>query len=618
MTCIKKLFNYRNWNLKAKLLTITILLILCSVLVVSLLSYNRYTQDFQHQSANNVQQTLVQLSYNIQSYLDELFQLSNEPYYNDALMSLLEQGKPGTELARLEKTRSVEQLLNGMMVNPRKDILSVYILADTIYRGGVYSASVNYNADYTGFAWYGKALATNDAIFVPTHMEELINNPKYKVFSIVKRINSLSDSKKMLAIIKVDADYSHIASVCGKIGTGADGALFIIDENNAVIYSSARSSDFTSLYRDVKGSKSPFVTTLEGKRYLVNSTAIPSANWTIVALNSVNELNEGAIQTRDATYLLALICSLLAIVILFIFTESFLKPLMNIVSLMKKVQGGNLQVEFPGQRHDEIGYLGSSFNSMISQIKSMMDENIKLVTEVYEAKLLQSEAQMSALHSQIRPHFIFNTLNMISLLMQCGKNGLAIDNINKLSDLMRGMTSFDKDIPLEKEIGLLDSYLSIQSSRYDGRLEYEINIDRKLYQYVLPSLTFQPIVENSVIHGCERKKGRTTIRVYSLEQEDFLVFCVEDNAGGMSGEALEKLRAKVYGLGEDFPAPPADPAAKSSGIGLINVNKRIKIRFGSRFGLAIDSTPDVGTFVKIFLPKQAATEESQHVQPSDC
>lgn len=602
----KRLFKYKNWNLKAKLLTITILLLLCSVLAVSSLSYYKYTQNFQKQSADNVQQTIVQLSYNIQFYLDELFQLSNEPYYNNSLMALLEQGKPGTTLGQYEKTQSIEKILNDMMINPRKDILSVYILSDSIYRGGVYSASVNYNTDYKNYDWYKKALVSDDAVFVPTHLEEMINNPKYQVFSIVKRINSLTVSGKVLGVIKVDADYSVIESICSKIKTGEAGALFIEDENGAVIYSSSQDKSLDAVYGEVKAHNSPFVTINDATKYLVNFTTVPSANWTVVEMNSLNELNSGAIATRNATFLLAFACALLAIVILLIFTQSFLKPLMKIVRLMKEVQNGNLKVEFSGLRSDEIGYLGSSFNSMVSRINGMMDENVKLVTEVYEAKLLQSEAQMSALQSQIRPHFIHNTLNMISLMMQCGKNGEAIDNINKLSDLMRGMANLDKDIPLEKEISLLDSYLGIQSSRYGGRLQYSIDIDRNLYSCIVPSLTFQPIVENSVVHGCEKRKEPTHIRITSGLEGDFLVFLAEDDAGGMSAETLVRLREKL----KDTEQPEPDASGKGGGIGLVNVNRRLKIRFGERYGLEIDSTEGRGTRVYVRLPKPAVKGEN--------
>lgn len=606
--------GYKDRSIKVKLLTITSMLIVSSVLVVSFLSYYKYTLDFEQQAAERTQQTIEQLSYNIETYLDDVFRLSVTPYYNDPLMQALEQPAPDTESARLEKRRLIERILDNMMVTPRNDILSVYIISDEIYRGGRFPASINTDIDYRSYAWYQKAMSTDDTIFVPAHTEQIVSNPKFIVFSIVKGINSIKHIDKKLGVIKVDADYSGIKTICNKVNMGKDGGLFIIDENDTIIFSNIASAPFKELYNLARESKKPFIkTSIDGKRYLLNSTLIPSSRWSIIAFNSLNELNRNAIQTRNITFLMALACSSFAVIILLIFTNSFLKPLFAIIKLMKEVKRGNFQVEFPLQRNDEIGYLGSSFNTMVSRINHMISENEKLVKEIYEAKFLQKEAQISALYSQIRPHFIYNTLNMISLLIQCGRNNSAIENINKLSSLLRGMAHLDKEIRLETELELLDSYLSIQSSRYDGRLEYDINIDKSLYSYTIPALIFQPVVENCVVHGCEKRKEKTIIKIYNEIQEDYLVFYIEDNADGINEAALESLRIKVYSLGESGTSQEPDFSAKGNGIGLVNVNKRIKIKFGAQYGLVIDSTPGKGTCVKILLPTPASREEKGNV-----
>ena len=171
---------------------------------------------------------------------------------------------------------------------------------------------------------------------------------------------------------------------------------------------------------------------------------------------------------------------------------------MHIISLMKDVRQGNLQVSFPETRDDEIGELGSTFNQMLGKINRM-------VKEVYEARLLQNEAQMNAFYSQIRPHFLFNTLNMISMMIQTSKYDMAVANIDRLSDLLRQMAHLNQEITLKQELSLLEDYLSIQSNRYRNRLYYTIDVDPSLHAYRIPALIFQPIVENTILHGCERK-----------------------------------------------------------------------------------------------------------------
>ncbi|NTV90075.1 MAG: sensor histidine kinase, partial [Clostridiales bacterium] len=423
-------------------------------------------------------------------------------------------------------------------------------------------------------------------------------------------INSIKNVGKLLGVVKVDANYTGIESICSKVNMGKEGGLFIIDDNSSILYSSLSSGHYNELYSLARNSSSPYLTTnMDGERILLNYKTIPGSNWTIITVNSIRELNRNASKTRNATFLMALACSMFAIIIVLVYTGSFLKPLMNIIRLMKEVKRGNLEVEFPEQRNDEIGYLGSSFNTMVLRINQMMAENTKLVKEVYEAKLLQKEAQINALYSQIQPHFINNTLNMISLLIQCGRQEQAVDNINKLSGLLRGMMHLDKDISLETEIGLLDSYLSIQSSRYNGRLEYNIDIDRKYGMFTIPALIFQPIVENSVVHGCEKRREKTLIEISVAAEGNDLIFSIRDNAGGIEPEALEKLREKLSGASVTDEEDGKQAAATfGNGIGLVNVNKRIKIRFGEAYGLSIESIPGKGTCVWVTLPKPAAVE----------
>ena len=174
----------------------------------------------------------------------------------------------------------------------------------------------------------------------------------------------------------------------------------------------------------------------------MNTVQVKSADWTIVAVNSLDELTKNAQKTRDFTFLLATLSSLSAILVLLIFTHSFLKPLMGIVQLMKEVRKGNFQVSFSSKRNDEIGYLGDSFNAMVKTINDNIEKNTELAKKVYEAEMLHTEAQLHALQSQIKPHFLYNTLNMISMQIQVGRLEQAVDNIEKLHRLLRGMAKW--------------------------------------------------------------------------------------------------------------------------------------------------------------------------------
>lgn len=593
----------RYHSIAFQVLCITILLILFPVIFVSIFSYSQYTKNLEQKSADSTYQTIVQLSYSLNSYLSGLFQFSKTIYYDNDLMNALNNQNTQSAYTKYENDWTIEEQLEEMLIKTRSDILSACILSNgVVYRGGLYDASIS-NDNFSTFDWYQKALESKDPFYVPTHTENYLTKPDYEVFSIVSHINSIQESGKILGVLKIDVEYSEIKSICDKIQIGAAGGLLIEDSNASVIYSSIQNKDYSEILNIVKTDNNPyFVAEMDHQKYIFSSTEVPSANWTIISVNSVNELNQSAARTRNITFFIALISSAVAIFILLLFTGSFLRPLLQIVHLMKQVQHGELNVYFPEKRKDEIGYLGSSFNKMVFRINRMIEENTDLVKEVYESRLLQNEAQINALYSQIKPHFLFNTLNMISLLIRCGKSDVAVDNIDKLSDLLRCMIHFNQEITIQEEISLLDAYLSIQRTRYQDRLDYSIEIDPSLNSFRVPALILQPIVENAIIHGCEKKREKMLIRIYSAFEPDGFAILVEDNANGMDLQTLEKLRERISSE-SDEQAQPKGAAKGGNGVGLRNVNKRIKLKFGNAYGLQIDSTENAGTCVRVVFPK---------------
>jgi two-component system sensor histidine kinase YesM len=600
--------KFRTRSIKFKLLTIIALLILGSVFLESYLSYKQYTKDFERQSSAKVQQIIEQVSINIDTYLDDLFRLTLSPYRNEAIMSTLEEGTPGTELQQLDRRRLVENFLDEMMIYPRKDILRVSIVTDQIYSSVRIPSNVLPAETSQQIAMYKKALLTEDYLFVPAHMQPSATNGNMNVFSIVKPLRSTLDSQQVLGFIKVDANYNGIVDTCGKASMGQVGGLLVLDDKNNIIYTS------NSRYNEMISTGSligDITTNAKHNGYMQNHESIPRVGWNVIAVNSVKEMNRQALATRNIAFVIAFCCCLFAIGVLILYIRRFLQPLLAIVHLMKQVERGNLSVRFLRVQHDEIGYLGRSFNTLIANFRDMLDKNTLLVKEVYEAKLLQQEAQINALFSQIRPHFIFNTLNMISLTMQSGQQDKAIDHINKLSSILRSMTAWDKEVPLERELELLRAYLSIQSSRYEGRLDYQIDIDPSLYHCPVPALLLQPIVENAVQYGCEEKKGKTKILIGSQveEAEACIAFFVVDNGKGMDAGILASVQAKIEQI-----VPPmregSFQASAHAGIGLSNVNKRIKAKYGADYGLTITSEPNVGTKVIIRLPLTICEERT--------
>ncbi|GKX30343.1 histidine kinase [Vallitalea longa] len=593
----------RSFSLK--LFICTAILTLIAILFISISSYNKYSISIMEQSSEKAQQIIELTSLNIETYLDDLYRLSLSPYYDQDVMDALDKSIDDSDLKSLYRTRTIEDFLEQILIIPRKDIIRVFILTDEIYKGERITSSIKPNQDFTEYPWYQEAMDKKKPIFVTAHLEQIIKNPKNIVFSIVSIVRSTRNTDKILGVIKVDANYSGISDICNKVDLGKDGGIIIVDNNEHVIFSNVPHLDCNNIHGMIEktnDSKSPYTTaSYDNNKYLINKKVIDYANWSVIGVTSLSTINKKILDVRNSAFIIALICFLISLILIIFYLKMSLRPLNNIITNIHKIQDGNLNVVFPIKTNDELGYLSNSLNKMVSELNKMFEENNTLVHQIYEAKYLQKEAQINTLFNQIQPHFIYNTLNMISMLVQCNNLTQAVTTINKLSIILRGLTHMDQEVKVSVELQLLDAYLTIQKNRFNDRLRYIIDIDDSLNDYIIPALLLQPVVENSVIHGCEAKKETTTIEITSSITEDNVIFLIKDNGVGMTEESLTKLRERLNSdneLNRTF-----DLSQKGNGIALINVNKRIKIKYGNEYRVEVDSTKGTGTIVKIILPK---------------
>ncbi|MBP1754419.1 MAG: histidine kinase [Firmicutes bacterium] len=305
---------------------------------------------------------------------------------------------------------------------------------------------------------------------------------------------------------------------------------------------------------------------------------------------SLNEQVTDVIATMIVTLSSIIIASFLVNILV---TDSITKPIRMLCEKTAMVAKGDFTTRTTCENHDELAILSDSFNDMAfkleQQVKSIRleQENLRYM----ESKLLQS---------QINPHFLYNTLDTIIWLIEGDKNKEAIDIVVSLSEFFRIIVSKGKDfITIREEEIHIKSYLQIQQSRYKDILDYEINIPEELYGYQILKMTMQPIIENSLYHGIKMLRARGKITVTGEMRDEIIYFRVIDNGIGMDDEELKALREEV-----EMPG-----SKQSTGFGLANVNKRIKLNYGDKYGLDIQSKKGEGTEIIIKIPARLVEKE---------
>lgn len=238
----------------------------------------------------------------------------------------------------------------------------------------------------------------------------------------------------------------------------------------------------------------------------------------------------------------------------------------------------------------ELATLDRGFDDMAERINALMEKQIE------DQKYLH-RAELELLQAQINPHFLYNTLDSIAILAENHREEDVVDMVTNLSSFFRNSLSKGKDlITLETEKKQVTSYLEIQSVRYSDKLQYEIDIPDDLLHVVVPKLILQPLVENALYHGIKNRRGMGTITITAETDGDDLLLRVKDSGAGMSAEQLEALKAGIY-------------EERHTGLGLLNVHKRIRLYCGEPYGLDFESELGHGTTVTVRLSKTLKTDE---------
>ena len=267
------------------------------------------------------------------------------------------------------------------------------------------------------------------------------------------------------------------------------------------------------------------------------------------------------------------------------------KPLETLTQSMQVVETGDFQsaklIPMDAERKDEVGQLTREFKVMLDKIDVLVYEN-------YEKQLLLKDTKYKMLQAQINPHFLYNTLNAIHWMIRAKKNDVAGRMIVELGVLLRA--SFDENpyTTVEKEIGMLKSYIEIQQLRYEDRAEFSVKTVGKPGDYVMPRMTLQPLVENAIFYGADVMTEICYIDITITEEAESILFEVKDNGPGIEKDELEKVR--------NFTVKP-----KGHGIGIKNIYERLRITY-DEFDFLIDSGKGQGTAIRIRVPKQRAEE----------
>lgn len=396
--------------------------------------------------------------------------------------------------------------------------------------------------------------------------------------------------------ITADFNFSGLADYIDQAGIGQHGYCFIADGSKNIIYHPAQQMIFSNLrsedLKSIKLSRGELVN-VDHKITVVSDTSYKY--WKIIGISYTDELEKEKNGQIFISILIAVVCCVVfAAGVLLIYQKIVTKPVKKLIKAMKTFESKTSSFEYDPKDEPalEISELNSSFCHMSERIKELMEQVRK------EEKELRI-TELKALQAQINPHFLYNTLDSISWMCESGNTKDAAAMVSALAKLFRISISRGKElIPIKDELNHAKSYLIIQTYRYKNQFTYKFEVEEGLENYLCNKITIQPLIENAIYHGLDRMvdEGEIVISVFEdKENKDDIIISVADNGVGMTDEQCRSILKKNR--------------SDSSGIGVKNVNDRLKIYFGENYGISIKSELDVGTTVTVKIPKIKNSED---------
>ena len=553
-----------------------------AIALISLIIFQRFTNSLNATIIEENSGIVGQLGESVDSYLRNAMKVSDSIYYNVI---------KNTDISNddIKKGMNLIYVNNDNMID---DIALISGKGELIESMPALRLKDNINVLEKDF--FKKSMAESEYInFSMPHIRDLFdrNENSYSwVISLSRAVEVTDEGKATQALLLINLNYRYFEEIFSNVNLGNGGYVYLTNDRGDIIWHPKQNEIYSGRFNEDNKYAATLkdgitVENLRGKNITLNVRTIGYTGWKLVGVTPSAALGIDGIKFRFFVLFVAdLFLFLLAMINAFI-SDKISNPIKRLDGSVREIESGNLDVEIVPSGSYEVEHLGKSIKNMLGRIKVLMSD---LVDE-HNAK---RKSEFDTLQSQINPHFLYNTLDIIVWMIENENSDKAVNIVTALAKFFRISLSKGKNIiTVKDEVEHVRNYLMIQNMRFKNRFEYSIDVDEEVLSYSSLKLMLQPLVENAIYHGMEFMDGDGEIDVKVFKEDDSLYFTITDNGLGMSEDMVETL------LSKDFV-----PSKKGSGIGVKNVNERIKLYFGSEYGLKVESEPDEGTKITIHLP----------------
>lgn len=577
---------YRNMRIKYKVITLIsiVMVIVGGVTYVAQQFISKaYDEEIYSQSAS----ALNSASLGIENELKKLEKLSFSIATDSSIQSYLDQiKKGGTEYDYFVTANALRQRMVSLGAL-EKYVLSVQIIDAYGKDYATGRQSINFSSKRKESIIADTAVNQGGVSFVSPGDSD----PALIVGREIRAVQNLDLNH--LGAIAVRIDLNRLFQDYAK-GLDNEGANFAILDGSQSVYPSKPSIDVSQIGLDLTGKRGYRIVSTEGKKVFMAFIPSGYTHWTYLNIIPFNDIFRGIESAKRTVLIIYAIMGVVVILVALGFSRGITGPIERLSARMKRVQLGHFDYSEdqgePALSKDEAGQLQRNFRIMVQRIEELINEN-------YVKQLAIKDTKFKALQAQINPHFLYNTLESINWSAKMNGQQQISQMVESLGSLLRSSISLKQPlIPLSQELDMINHYIRIQKIRFEERLDFQMEVPAELLNCLIPKLSLQPLVENAVNYGVEQMIEPCTIRVTARIEDEQLLIAVEDNGPGMEYVSMASL--------DNDEVKP-----RGSGLGLKNIEERIKLLFGESHGLRIESERHVGTSVTLHLPYEMREED---------
>ena len=561
---------------------------------IGLLLYNRYEMLIRQNDIRDTQNQLERLVNTVEQYLKDMRKISDSANYN--IIQTFDVSSPEFN----------QQL--SFLYDSNKDKIQSIALYDT--EGELMAAEPvilqKKGVNARQQTWFTRAMAEIENMHFSTpHIQNLFQDDAKRyhfVISLSRAVDVIDGDRPENGVLLVDLKYSYLEEMMNRMNDSNRGRYYYVcDGAGNLIYHPYYNKINKGLFRE----NTDIVCTSEdgvykkmrsedGNKQTVIISTIAYTGWKMVGVVRQDARTDSLEQFRIYMVVIVIMLIMMLLLVNRIVSKKISSPILKLDASVRAYEAGEKPDIYIGGSY-EIRHLGNSIQSSYEEIE-------RLMKEIMEEQNERRKSELAALQSQINPHFLYNTLESITWMIESGKNQDAVFMISELAKLFRISLSRGKTIiSIKDELQHCRNYMNIQKYRYKERFETEYDISEEIYSFCTVKLILQPILENAIYYGVgdmdKDEDPRIVVRGWKQEQDIYIA--VSDNGIGMRREDVENIltgnqKAIKHG----------------SGVGLINVHTRIRLMFGKKYGLIVESEPDEGTTVTIHLPAVPYTREN--------